>query len=529
MLEIKEVLRLWLAGTPKKQIARQLGQDPKTVRRYVGTAEESGLRVELGPPGLTEERLTTVLVALRGHLERPRGESWDRCVEHRERIKKLLDGGLRLTKARKLLMRQGIEIPYSTLHRFAVAELDFGGTAATVAVADGEPGQELQVDTGWMGMLEPDTQGRRRRFRAWIFTPNVSRLRFAYPCFRETTASAIEACEAAWEFYGGVFGVLLPDNTKTIVQTADPLEPTINPTFLEYAQARGFHIDPARSRRPRDKGRVERSVIFAREDAFAGERLHSIDEARERGAFWSRHECGMRRHSRTQRRPLEHFEAEEKPVLKPAPTAPYEMPLWCDPKVARDHYAQVDKALYSLPTRFIGKKLRARADRQTVRFYDAGILVKTHPRKPPGGRSTDPTDFPEHKSAYAMRDVAFLQRQAQRHGPSVGRLAAMILEGPLPWTRMRRVYALLGLTRKYGDARVEQACATALAVEMIDVKRLRRMLELGGPDAPTPSAPQKVLPFARYLRPPEQYALPRTARADAPSMEEPDEPTDDLA
>ena len=529
MLEIKEVLRLWLGGTPKKQIARQLGLDPKTVRSYVRVAEDNGLSVEIGPPGLTEERLTTVLVALRGHLERSRGESWDRCVKHRERIKKLLDGGLRLTKARKLLLREGIQIPYSTLHRFAVAELGFGRSAATVAVADGDPGRELQVDTGWMGSLEPEAQGRRRRFRAWIFTPNVSRLRFVYPCFRETTASAIEACEAAWEFYGGVFGVLLPDNTKTIVQTADPLEPTINPTFLEYAQARGFHIDPARSRRPRDKGRVERSVIFAREDAFAGEQLHSIDEARERGAFWSRHECGMRRHSRTQRRPLEHFEAEEKPVLKPAPTAPYEMPLWCDSKVARDHYAQVDKALYSLPTRFIGKKLRARADRQTARFYDAGILIKTHPRKPPGGRSTDPTDFPEHKSPYATRDVAFLQRQAQRHGPSVGRLAATILEGPLPWTRMRRVYALLGLARKYGDARVEQACTTALAAEMIDVKRLQRMLELGGPSAPNPSAPQKVLPFARHLRPPEKYALPRTARTDAPSMEETDEPTDDLA
>jgi len=529
MLEIKEVLLLWLAGTPKKRIARQLGLDPKTVRRYVGAAEASGLSPAAGPSGLTEEQLTSVLLVLRGHLERPHGESWDRCVEHRERIKKLLDEGLRLTKARKLLVRQGIEIPYSTLHRFAVAEFGFGRTAATVAVVDGEPGEELQLDTGWMGSLEPDAQGRRRRFRAWVFTPNVSRFRFVYPCFRETTATAIEACEAAWEFYGGVFGVLLPDNTKTIVQTADSLEATINPTFLEYAQARGFHIDPARSRRPQDKGRVERSVRFVREDGFAGEQLQSIDEARERGTFWSRHESGMRRHSRTQRRPLEHFEAEEKPVLNPAPTAPYDLPLWCDPKVARDHFAQVDKALYSLPTHFIGKRLRARADRQTVRFYDAGILVKTHPRKPPGGRSTDPTDFPEHKSAYAMRDVAFLQRQAKRHGPSVGRMAEMILDGPLPWTRMRRVYALLGLARKYGDARMEEVCALALAAEMIDVKRLKRMLELAKPDTPTPSTPQKVLPFTRHLRPPEKYALPRTTRADAPSLEETDESTDDLA
>jgi transposase len=529
MLEIKEVLLQWLAGTPKKQIARRLGVDPKTVRRYIVAAEATGLSVGLSPPGLTEEHLTAVLVALRAHLERPRGESWDLCVAHRERIERLLDKGLRLTKARKLLHRQGIEIPYSTLHRFAVAELGFGRSAATVALADGAPGQELQLDPGRMGQLEPDARGRRRRFLGWIFTPCVSRFRFVYPCFRETTETAIEACEAAWEFYDGVFGVLLPDNTSTIVQIADPLQPTINPAFLEYAQARGFHIDPARVRRPRDKARVERSVIFVREDAFAGEQLHTIEEARERGALWSRHEAGMRHHSVTQRRPFEHFEAVEKSALKPAPTTPYDIPLWCDPKVARDQFAQVDRALYSLPTRFVGRKLRARADRQTVRFYDAGIVVKTHPRKGPGERSTDPNDFPDHKAPYALRDVAFLQRQAHRHGPSVGRLAELILEGPLPWTRMRRVYALLGLARKYGDVRVEQTCATALAVEMIDVKRLQRMLELGGPAAPAPGLGQKVLPFARHLRHPDHYALPRPVRTDAPTKEKPDESTDDLA
>jgi hypothetical protein len=59
--------------------------------------------------------------------------------------------GLRLSKIRKLLVRKGIEIPYPTLHRFAVLELRFGQTAATLPVADGEPGEELQVDTGWVG------------------------------------------------------------------------------------------------------------------------------------------------------------------------------------------------------------------------------------------------------------------------------------------------------------------------------------------------------------------------------------------
>jgi hypothetical protein len=111
-----------------------------------------------------------------------------------------------------------------------------------------------------------------------------------------------------------------------------------------------------------------------------------------------------------------------------------------------------------------------------------------------------------------MRDVEFLKGQAERHGTHIGQLAAIILEGPLPWTRMRRVYALLSLVRKYGEQRVEEVCAVALDFEMHDVRRLKRMLENGTalPSRAAPNSP-KVIPIARYLRPASQYAIPLTA------------------
>jgi transposase len=430
-------------------------------------------------------------------------------VEQREFIAKHLERRVRLSKIRKLLRRQGVEIPYPTLHRFAVATLGFGRAAPTVRLAEGNPGEECQVDTGWVLALEPDDQGKHRRRRAWIFTAVYSRHRFVWPFERETTESAIEACEAAWEFFGGVFRVLLPDNTKAIVAKPDDLEPAINAVFLEYAQARGFHVDPARVRHPKDKARVERSVAPVREDCYGGERLHSLEEARERGRRWSLEEYGMRRHSTTQRLPLEHFEAEEKPHLLPAPSQPYDVPLWCDPKVARDQHVQVARALYSLPTRFVGKKLRARADRTTVRLYDQGVLVKVHPRKPPGGRSTDPGDFPEHKTPYAMRDVAFLQAKATSEGAAIGSFAARVLDTPLPWTRMRSVYALLGLVRRYGAQRVEEACRLALAAEMTSVRRLQKMMAQPSLPLPPASTPAAEAPPSRYLRPAEHYAIDR--------------------
>jgi transposase len=511
MLEVKEVLRLWLAGVPKRQVAAQLGLDVKTVRRYLSAAQASGLRREQGAGVLDEALVASVLAAVRPILGRPRGDGWALCESQRSFIQRYLGEHVRLSKVGKLLARQGTPVAYPTLRRFAMAELGFGRTAPTVPVADCGAGEELQLDTGWMTLLEPDLFGKRRRFRAWIFTAVLSRHRFVYPVFRETTVTAIEACEAAWAFYGGVFKAVIPDNTKAIVQTADPLAPRLTAAFLEYAQARGFVVDTTRVRSPKDKARVERAVQTVRDDCFAGEHLHTIEQARDHARGWCERDYGMRRHTRTQRLPKEHFEAEEQKALLPAPTEPYDVPLWCEPKVARDHFAQVAKALYTLPTRYIGKTLRARADRAIVRFYDGAALVKVHARQSPGGKSIDPSDFPPEKAAYAMRDVAFLQREAARHGDAVGRFAKALLDGPLPWTRMRHVYALLGLCRRYGDARVEETSATALAVEMTDVRRLTRMLARAAPLPPPPTSPQ-VIPLARYLRPPSQYALPLASR-----------------
>jgi len=510
MVEVKEVIRLWMSGYAKKRIAQQLGLDRRTVRRYVRAARRSG--VELGGAGEpSEAQVGAVLALLRCSPTRPYGPAWALCGQQREFIASHLKSGVRLMKVCRLLRRRGIEVPYGTLYRFAVADLSFGRSAPTMPVADGEPGGEVQVDTGWMILLEPDVFGKRKKFRAWIFTPGVSRYRFVWPCFEETTQSAIEACEEAWNFYGGIFHVLIPDNTKAIVNEADSLEARINVAFLEYAQARGFVIDPTRARHPKDKGRVEKSVRDVRDDCFGGERLHGLPDARERARMWCKDEYGMRRHASTGRMPAEHFAREEQGLLLPAPERLYDVPIWARPKVGRDQYAQVARALYSLPTRYVGKRLTARADRITVRFYDAKSLVKTHSRVSWGKRSTDASDFPAERTAYALRDVAYLERKAKGYGEAVGRYASALLDSPLPWTRMRRVYALLRIAERYGAAEVNAACGRALEAEMVDVKRLKRMVEATQTEK---RVEETKKPEAKYLRLAETYALPLLGRVE---------------
>jgi len=505
MVVVKEILRLWLMGTWKKRIAQQLGFDVKTVRRYLAIARAHGLEQAHGLAALDDDLVAAVAAAAQPGTGRSRGEGWAVCEKHREFIEQHLRHRVRLTKIRKLLLRQGVEIDYPTLHRFAVAQLEFGRAPPTVPVADCAPGAEVQLDTGWMTLLEPDLFGKRRRFRAWIFTPVFSRYRFVYPVFRETTETAIEACEAAWEFYGGVFHVLIPDSTKAIVAKADPTDPKIVEGFLEYAQARGFVIDTARVRRPRDKARVERTVLTVREDCFGGERLQTVDDARSRARYWALEECGMKRHGRTQRLPREHFESEEKAALLPAPREPYDVPIWVDSTPGLDQLAVVAYAFYSLPLAYRRRKLRARADRQLVRFYLHGKLVKTHPRKAPGQKSIDAADYPAESYACSQRDTAYFVRQAHEQGEHVGRFAAALVEKEQrPWIRMRLLFKLLGLARKYGG-RLDASCKTALDASMVDVGRLADLVRLDTRLEP-PAA--KVIPLARYLRPSSQYALP---------------------
>lgn len=506
---VREILRLWLSGHGYRSIARLALVDRKSARRYVEAAIAAGLDRERGEEQLTEELLAEVVAAVpAGRPPGDRGRTWRALVEHKAFITERLDKGLTIVRVQRDLARhKGLEVPSRTLYRFCVAECGTAVKRTTVRIDDPEPGSELQVDFGRMGLLLDPEVARRRVCYALVFTAGYSRHTFVWLTFSQSLPAVIEGFEAAWAFFGGVFKVVIPDNLKAVVDRCDPVAPRLNEAFVEYAQARGFLIDPARARHPKDKARVERAVGYVRRSFFAGEDFSDIDEARRRAERWCSSTAGLRIHGTTQRRPLEVFGSEEAPALLPPPGSPYELPHYAQPKVHRDYHIEVAKALYSVPAAYIGQTVKVRADRHLVRIYHHGVLIKAHPRARPGGRSTDAADLPPEKAVYAMRDLDRLQRAAASHGPSVGTLAAAVLQGPLPWTRMRRVYRLLGLARRYGDARVDAACARALELEAPDVSLIARIVENAREhqELPAPAPVGKVVQL-RFARLEEDFA-----------------------
>lgn len=293
-----------------------------------------------------------------------------------------------------------------------------------------------------------------------------------------------------------------------MVLEADPIHPHLNPGFLEYAQARGFVVDPCIVRSPTQKPRVERTVPYCRQAGFAGEDFPDLDRARAGMWRWCLEDAGMRTHGTTQRRPLEHFKEVELAHLLPLPEGRYELPIYAQPKVARDHHVAVAKALYSVPGGHVGEHVEVRADSRLVRISYQGMVLREHPRKPPGGRSTIAADLPQEKRGYALRDLEYLKSVAASHGELVGIYATRLLDSPLPWTRMRQVYRLLGLVKRYGAERVGQACSRTLSLEVVDVTRVQRILEQALEREREEAGTQLALALPpRFARDPSEFAL----------------------
>ncbi len=298
MIDVKEVLRRWSAGQGDRKIGREAGADRKTVARYTAAATKLGL--ERGDE-VTDEEVHQVAQCVQARALVAPSEGWNEVAQHRARIERWLAGDgetrpLRLSKVHTLLARDhGLRASYDTLWRYAQQQLWWREKPSTVRVDDPPPGQEAQVDFGKMGWLldaetgtSPDALGAHRDA---VVQPLPVRLADVPANDR----GGMRGARPRLDVLRGDHRRVIPDNTKAMVLDPDALNPTLVAAFLDYVQARGLFVDPARVRSPKDKPRVENQVAYVRESWFDGETFTGLDDARrERGALVSRD----RRHAR---------------------------------------------------------------------------------------------------------------------------------------------------------------------------------------------------------------------------------------
>lgn len=498
MWEVLDVLKRLHRGEARRQVARVTGRSRSTVARYAGAAKELGWVAGVHDPD--ELLAAEVLVMLRPGPKQSVAVSEDLLRPHQEDIRRWLaphDGykrGLRLTKVHTLLKRRGTEVSYSALYRFACKHLDFGRRASTVRVADVSPGDLAEVDFGRLGVVHDPVTGRGRVLHALIVTLVFSRHQYVHVTHSQKLEDLIDGLEAAWDFFGGVATRVVVDNLKAAVVKADRYEPVFQRTFNEYASHRGFVIDAAIVRHPTGKPHVERQVPYVRDNFFRGEQWLDRAHVQREAIKWCLSTAGKRIHGTTRKQPLVQFDTIEKDALKPLVGEVFDTPQWAELKVHPDHHVRFGLALYSVPYQHDrrptkGKQVTVRGDRRLVRIYLRGKLIKTHAKMARGERSTDYGDYPPEKTAYAMRDANYIITKAKRRGVCVGRFTERLLAGDFPWSRLRQAQALLRYTDKYGAERVDAACRRALAFDLINVKRVERIIVLALDTRPRPETP----------------------------------------
>jgi transposase len=525
MWEVLDVLRRVHRGETKAAIERVTGRTRKTIRRYLKAAAKAGWE-----PGSREPDEALAAAVAQRLRPGPAVEGSGVAVllaPHREQLRAWLASpggvrGLRLSKVHTLLVRQGVAVPYSTLHRYVVEHCGFqDARRITVRRAECAPGELTEVDFGRLGLVFDPETGRRRVAHALLVTLVHSRHQYVHVTFTQKVEDLIGGLEDAWEWFGGVPARVVLDNLRAAVTKADRYDPVFSRTFAEYATWRGFVVDAALPRHATGKPHVERNVQYVRESFFRGEAFVDLAHVQREALRWCVEVAGQRVHGTTRRRPLAVFEDEEKAALRPLERPRFDPPAWAECKVHGDHHVQFQKALYSVPTRHVGKRVWVRGDTKLVRIYIAGECVKTHERVQEGGRSTDYKDYPAELAPYAMRDPEAVIREARRQGEHVGRFAAQLLAGPFPWSKLRQAQKLLRLANKYGRARLDAACRRALHFELINTKRVAQILEhgLGHEAEPRREGQLVLLPTpARFLRPAESFTHTerRTTHGDQP-------------
>jgi transposase len=505
MVELREVLRRWSAGDGLRAIARATRVDRKTIANYVKAAETVGV-VRGGPPPSDDDIAAVRRTAVPPPVK-PASEEMQALAPHREQIRRWLHvDELRLTKVYRRLREANVDVSYSTLYRFARAHCEFGTSGVTVRVAEPPAGEAAEADFGLLGYWTDPTTGHRRRIYGLLLTLCYSRYAFLWISLRQDLIAVIDGFEAAWLFFGGVVRRVVTDNLKPAVTRPDRYTPTLDRVFLEYAQFRGFLVDPANVRHATGKPKVERGIPYVRQDFFRGETFLDVPDMQQRAVVWCRALAGTRVHGTTRQVPRIVFETQEQATLLPLGAELFDRPTWAEATVHPDHHVQFGRALYSVPTRYVGERVDVRGDRRLVRIYHRGELIKLHPTQPPGGRATDYTDYPAERAAYAMRAPDACIHQATDIGPAVGQFVTVLLSGTFPWARLRQAQRLLRLAARYGAERVNAACARALAFELLDVRRVETIVT-AALERERPPAPGGVVPLpARFARAPQSFS-----------------------
>jgi len=479
MSKIRKILKMYSQQRAIMTIAAQADASRNTVKKYIAAFNDSGFTFE-EVNALNDKELEDLFGKSREHPPNARMQSMLRCFPH-------VDKELKRTGVNRQMLWEAYYKEFPDGYQYSQFCFYYNQWKARVNPTmhmDHKVGDKLYVDFAGEKMSYTDKEtGEIIPVEVFVAILGASQLTYVEAVMSQQKEDFIAACENTLHFIGGVPAAIVPDNLKAAVTKSSRYEPTLNETFEDFADHYGTTILPARAYRPRDKALVEGAVKIIYTKIYAPLNKHVYHSLTELNtAIWQTlegHNSQLLK-GRNYSRKLQ-FEEIERQTLAPLPVLRYQFKKQFQARVIKNGHVNLgpDKHYYSVPYRYIGKRVKLLYSRTIVEIYSNYERIALHPRnKNPYGYTTDKEHMAStHRFKSDWTPDMFLDWAASIH-EDVRLYILQILERKQhPEQAYKSCLGVLGFAKKAGNERLTVACQRALSYGVYNYKTIQTILE----------------------------------------------------
>lgn len=464
MIHYRKILELYFKGTSQRTICSSIGHSRQTVSDTIQKVKQLGL-IEL-QENMTDQWLEEFLFPHKEAIAKGYYPvDWEEV--HRELQKKHVTLKL-LHQEYDQQARDNQKIPYA-YRTFCEKYGIYAKKYKLTMPIRRKPGEILEVD--WAGdTLKIQDRNTGENLPVYLYVASLPYSQFFYVegFLDMTSTSWLTAHIHAFEFFGGVTEVLVPDNLKVGVKKAVKGDPILNEAYRELADYYHTTIVPTRVKSPKDKAGVEGNVGFISRQITASLRYYQCFSLFDLNAkVLNRVE--QLNGAPFQKRPGSRksvFNEEEKDKLLPLRQPRYQLSEWKTAKVQLNYHIQVNCMFYSVPYEYVQSQVDIRITKDLLEVYFKEVRIASHKKLigETGQYSTNANHMPDHHRRYFEHTPVKIRTWAESLGESTVKFVDYILETHVEKKALNILMSVQNLTKYYSMEMIEEGCATLLSI-----------------------------------------------------------------
>jgi transposase len=512
MSKVRSVIKLYTEGVSKLSIGERTGLPRNTVKKYIRLFLASGLSLEeIG--GMRDQALEQLFLDMTrrdGLIDDPRYQTLISLFpEIDKKLKRRENSREKLWKEYLVLHPDGYQLTSFKTHYRRWKKLH-----NSPMHIEHRAGEKMYVDYAGekLKYLDPFT-GEVCQAEVFVAILGASQLTYVEATHSQKKEDFIRSCENALYYYGGAPKAIVTDNLKSAVIKSNKYEPTLNQAFHDFVSHYTMAALPAGPYKPKHKALVEGAVkiIYRTIYGEVNREVYSGLESLNRAiiAALEVHNNKLLNGRPYSRRYL--FDDTEKDQLQKLPATRFEIKYRKVVTVMKNNYVNLsdDKHYYSVPYRFIGKKvtlLYSQTELEVYYQYER-IAFHTRNRKPFGHTTVEDHLASRHQFMSAWNPETFIQRATEVGSDTKAYIIGILSSRHHPEQTYKSCQGVLSFVARVGKERLNNACKRAMHYGDYSYHTIRVILEKGL-DQSDPESDQDKKPPPQHpnIRGPRYYA-----------------------